>query len=685
VSLLRLLGPALLALALAGCTFGRKVEVSHEKPDEKPLVFVPPAYHPSFDCLEAASIAQDEVCGSKILSGLDEAMAASYRRAIRNSDLIGSSQLASLQAHWLIDRRTACALPAGRRKDQPADPAAEACLQALYRERIARLDAWPKPVRAAGRGHPIGAYVSFQGADYRDPLCAPVQQLLEESIQRNGDVDPHHLSGAAELASTHGDAAALGLPFRLAVTAYKGDADKSYELRAQTLSIDGQPVVDQAIFGAWIRQQPNSGGRFFVAISDSKDFAALDAIRYQGRLFALAVEPWGYFSPASIGEASYAGLFEILGPGRAEPRCLYKTYSRPPARGAFDALPSLTQLRALLVTLQGEAPADYDPNDRRAAHLLAEARLWHDLNLPLIGTGEELQDGWAGWLRKRHDATWDALFAWSERDLGSKTLYRQLIDLMAPAGTELAQTFRDAQGLSPAEARDAADLALMELIEQHLGTYPGSEAAEAENPRALATYRPRFAVAPKPGDIEAGRPIASLHSAALNGAGDALGDFIRYEYGQLGHARSRGADGETALMAAAGNPATANLLLSAGADPNETDAAHRTALMTAARLDQLDTAQRLLDAGADPERATIAWTGTGPEGTAMPASAVTQGETALMIAADHARPALIRLLLDHGARPQDRDGNGGTACDRLAGNFRLEPADRTALAALLCR
>lgn len=698
--------PAILLMALAGCTFGRKIDVSHEAPVEKPLVFVPRAYHPSFDCIEAASIAQDEICGSPTLSGLDTAMAAAYRQAVRGTDLIGRDQLVALQTRWLVDRRTACSLPDERRKGLTADPAAEACLTRLYHEHIAALSAWPKPVRSAGGGHPIAAYVEFRGADYRDAgLCAPMQLLLQTSIQRNGDVDPDHLAGVTELAGTHGPAR-TDQPYRLTVAGYDGGADKSYERRAQALTAGegGTVAIDQTILAAWIKQQENSGGRFFTAISDTKDFAGLDAIQYQGRVLALAVEPWGYFSPASIGEASYAGLFEIAGTGRAEPRCLFKTYSRPPAHGAFDDLPSLKSLRTLLDTLHGTPSADFDPNDRREAHLLNEALVWNLLNLPLIGTGEELQDGWAGWLRKRHDATLEAFFAWSERDLASKALYRRLIDLMRPASDELATTFRETQGLKPAEAKDAADLVLMALIEQGIGAYPGGAAVEAENAQRLVAYRPHFAVAPLPGDIESGRPIASLHSAVLNHApADVIGDFIAYEYGRLGrarvqgattetalqygrpgHAHTRGVAGETALSASVETPEILQLLLDAGADPNETDAAHRTALMAAARFDRVPAAERLLNGGADPAAVTIAWTAEGPNATPMPDIAVPAGETALMMAAANAQPPLIRLLLDHGARPRDRDGDNHDACDYLARNAALQPADRAVLKPLLC-
>jgi ankyrin repeat protein len=151
-----------------------------------------------------------------------------------------------------------------------------------------------------------------------------------------------------------------------------------------------------------------------------------------------------------------------------------------------------------------------------------------------------------------------------------------------------------------------------------------------------------------------------------------------------GRARSKGAAGETALIAAVETPETLRLLLNAGADPNEADAAHRTALMMAARLDRIEAAQHLLDGGADPERVTIAWTADGPDAMPMQDSAVAAGATALMMAAANAQPPLIRLLIDHGAQPRDRDANNRTACDYLARNETLQPPDRAAVKPLLC-
>lgn len=671
-----------LALALlAGCTI-RNTEVPHHAVIEQ----LPPvrerAFQPSFDCTEAASAIQDAVCGSPKLSSLDRQLAETFRRQLRQADLIGRDQLLATERHWLATRRLDCVVPPRRQQDLTPDPAIEACLAQLYKDRIAAIESFrvaSKPDAVA----PIAAYVAIKPADYAEPgLCQPLAELLETAIQQSGTIDPAHLPGMTELAGTHGPAEAAE-PFRLSVSTYEGGPEQSYELRARALSTGAAqaPALDQSQFTTWIKAQPNHGGRFALSVSETKDFASIDVVRWQNRVLALAVEPWGYFSPAGIGESSYAGVFELGSAGQATPRCLFKTYLRPPAHSDFDALPSYAALTKLLTEMAGMPPDDLAPNDRREQVAFLQELRSDLINLPLIGTAEVRQSGWAGWLHHRQDATLDALFTWSERDLASKLLYRKLIPLMRPAEDELTKEFIDTQSLRPGEAQQAAELVLIELIEHTIGTYPGSAAVEALKPAGEINYKQRFPVAPLPSDIEAGRPIRSLHSAVLNQLpAEGLMPYLKYEEN---HSHSLGSGGETSLMAAVALPETTQLLLGAGAMPNEGNAWHKTPLMQAAQTDKPDSARLLLDAGANPELATIAYSAL--ENGVQMFQINTSGRTALMYAAANAHPALIKLLLDHGAKPQDRDSNGKTACDYLRQNAGLAEADRGAAQGLLCR
>jgi uncharacterized protein YecT (DUF1311 family) len=675
------LAATVLLCSLGGCTI-RAVSVPHHA-DIQPL---PPLrereFAPSFDCGEAASAVQDMVCGSKTLSALDTELAAAFRRQLRDADLIGRDQLLATQRHFLATRRGQCHIPPERRRDSRPDPALETCLARLYRERIAAVSGWSVARRAEAEA-PIAAYVAITGAEYREAaLCTPLGGVLEAAIQRAGTLDPAQIPEMTELAGTHG-AAAASQPYPVAVASYQGGPDQGYQLRARSLKV-GETALDQTAFIDWIKAQPNHGGRFSLVRSDAGDFAAIDVVRYDNRLLAIAVEPWGYYAPAAVGESSYAGVFEIAGPDRIEPRCLYKTYLRPPAHGAFESLPNFAALDAALEAVQGAPAEALDPNDRREAHLFDQELRWSLFNQPLIGTGDIRQGGWAGWLHHRHDATLDALFAWSERDLTSKILYRKLITLMRPAQDELVRAFEETDGLTPGEAAQAAELVLIERVEHGIGRYAGSAAIAAAAPGTLQSYRQRFATAPAPGDLEAGRPIRSLHSAVLNHLPeDALADYLKYEFMTPGHAHSTGAGGETSLMAAVEAPQTVSLLLKAGADPNESNAWAKTPLMAAAQADQPEAARLLLERGADPEAVTIPWNAV--EGGVEMFAIHTGGRTALMYAAAHADPALISLLLDRGARPQDRDSSGRRACDYLADNPALTDTDRRAAGATLCR
>jgi ankyrin repeat protein len=98
-----------------------------------------------------------------------------------------------------------------------------------------------------------------------------------------------------------------------------------------------------------------------------------------------------------------------------------------------------------------------------------------------------------------------------------------------------------------------------------------------------------------------------------------------------------------------GNADLIRLLLAAGAEVDAANADGQTALMVLARTNRIDAARLLLAAGADVNRAET-W----------------RGQTALMWAAAQGQPAMIRLLLEHGAEPDVR---------AFANNFRQVSAE----------
>jgi ankyrin repeat protein len=109
------------------------------------------------------------------------------------------------------------------------------------------------------------------------------------------------------------------------------------------------------------------------------------------------------------------------------------------------------------------------------------------------------------------------------------------------------------------------------------------------------------------------------------------------------------------------HPATLRALLELGLDPNEMGATGRTPLMVAARLDLVEAAEILLahgavlDSGAGDAVAQTGGTGDALCRNGDVAMSDAPGRTALSYAAELASPAMVRLLLDHGAKPVQSD------------------------------
>lgn len=670
----RLTGYAL-ALFLAACA-----APSPRPPLPAPPVQQPIRYTASFDCQDTQSALQETVCENEKLAALDRDMAQAFRRGARTLDLFGRAQLMADQRRWLLRRLSQCRIPVERQAAVPAD--AVDCLKNMYRTRIAELGAWPLPQARQRPGpHPLSAYVEFRLVDDREPaLCGVLGKQFDEAIAAHGRVDPSRIAGFSELAGSHGPAFFAREGRKIEVRLYDAGPYASYQLRAKSLASNGQPLLDDKSLSDWVAQLPNSGGSFSTGSSQTSDYAAIDVFRANGREFVLVSETWGYYAAASRGESPHAGVYELVQGQNLQPRCLYRTYLTPPKARIFDRLPAFKNLDDLLNAMAGEVPTGLAPHERHDEALFENEMQWMLLNMPLIALDEIDRFDRKTALRWRHDAVLEAIFAWSERNLPSKLLYRRLLPAMQPAHAELVRAFRSTQGLKPNEATAAADLFMMMAVDRAAQ----SLADAAALPVASAGYTPRYAAVPAPGDLEKNRRYANLHSALLNRAApEAIADFMGFESGVPAAERGRGAAGDTALMAAVRSPEILPQLLAAGADPNAHNDWHKTALMTAAQTDQFASAQLLLAAGADVRRATIHWQSDGAGGPDNEEGA-TAGRTALMYAAAGANAPLLRLLLDHGATITARDDKGRTACDYLAHNKVLTGAEREALRSLLC-
>ncbi len=179
----------------------------------------------------------------------------------------------------------------------------------------------------------------------------------------------------------------------------------------------------------------------------------------------------------------------------------------------------------------------------------------------------------------------------------------------------------------------------------------------------------------------------SLQRAALDGDTAA----VKAALGPEPKAIAKGARGdldEPLVADALEHEETLQALLELGLDPNEIGASGRTALMMAARLDLPEAAQLLLAHGASPGLGAgdaVAQTDRSGDPVCMrgdAAAADTPGRTALSYAAEFASPELVRLLLQGGADPAQRDSSGRRPADYV--KTRSGDAERSAqIAAML--
>jgi hypothetical protein len=120
------------------------------------------------------------------------------------------------------------------------------------------------------------------------------------------------------------------------------------------------------------------------------------------------------------------------------------------------------------------------------------------LHMPLLAVQQASAGGWTPWLRRRHDAVLDALFAWSAADAGHKPLFDRLFALLRPAAADLVGAYQTTQGLSAAEATQAAGVAVMELLYGATINIAPSLGSDPGGPADAASARPRYPILAAP-------------------------------------------------------------------------------------------------------------------------------------------------------------------------------------------
>lgn len=237
-------------------------------------------------------------------------------------------------------------------------------------------------------------------------------------------------------------------------------------------------------------------------------------------------------------------------------------------------------------------------------------------------------------------ATWAELSRWNWQQ------FNVLRETFLRARTELARHYQARFRLAPQDAERAAHVGLCTM------EYAGCSRPTMSLRRAILSNAP----------LDQVRGLIPERSAPPSGYSEQERDAFAFTNAP-----------EPELMLAATRGDIVRLLLEHGHDPNAANSFGRTALMTMAQYNDIESARMLIAAGANVHAQTAfhRWD-THPFHGAR---------TALMYAAANGSLAMIRLLLDAGADPMMTDSRGLRAAHYLNGegpvprNPRLSPAE----------
>jgi uncharacterized protein YecT (DUF1311 family) len=415
----------------------------------------------STNCFEASTVAERMVCADPGLAAANRGLAEVLQAKLRAADPFGRDALLAAQRVWLLGLPAACHLPADG--DAPAGDAA--CVGAQIRRQTAALVGWQA---VAAPGPAIAQYVHFKiaaGAGGMNPVfCDGLARQANGALARVGSVDPAAMAGAREIAGTHGPESGTAGGLDVRVEKRLANAFGGFAARARGVSLGGTAVLDSLSLGKLLQATAeNQGARFSAYASQTGDYGAADVFSYQGRTVALLSDAWGFYAPAAPGEFSHAGAWDVGG-GGAAPLCLFDIFQMPAEGSEFDALASFAAWRDALAQVRDSAAAPLGVSFLRDQGQLRAETTWLLLHMPLVASEQARRGGWVPWLRLRHDAVLDALFAWSQADAAHKILFDRVFSLLRPAAQDLVRGYQQSEALSGAEAKEAAGLAVMEFL-----------------------------------------------------------------------------------------------------------------------------------------------------------------------------------------------------------------------------
>lgn len=670
------------ALILTGMLAGCAAPVPPKPPvDTTPKLRQPVVQtRASFACEGALPKVHRQICADDGLAQLDRTLVHRQHQLKQQLDWVGGLLLAANHRQWLLSRGELCPVSEGQARDEQAI----VCLSALYRQRARQMEEWvASRVTAPAGQNAWASYAEYRLVDDRDSSCQTLERELNQDLQRHGMPSPARLAGVQMLAGSNADSGSASVGGQqVEVELYNPGVYAGYQTRARGLVVNGQPLLDDATLAFWVAEQPNYGGRAHAASSQTGDYGAIDVFHRQGRNLVLVNETWGFHSPAARGESAYAGLYALNG-SSLQRLCLYQSYLTPPRTNTLAGLSIYSQLQAELDAMVGSPLAGMAQHERRDSFQDWKETQWTLLNLPLLGVDSLQRHGREGAVRQRHDQVLESLFQWTERNPQNKQAYRRLLPLLQPTMEELRRLYIG-QGLNEADAVSAAQLLLHETLARAVESLAAPAQPVSLPLAAGASWKPRYAIAPAPGDLERGRQFATLYSVLLNDApARVVADFIHYEKSALGERWGSGPDNSPATLAAVGRADNLRLLLEAGMPVDLANGWGKTALMSAAEQNQLDSLRLLLQRGANVHARTQLRTDTGVGGIEQ-GQARQGGQTALLLAAQNAGAELIEELVQAGALRQAWEGYDRQVCQALNDNTLVDEAARSRLQSTLC-
>jgi hypothetical protein len=169
-----------------------------------------------------------------------------------------------------------------------------------------------------------------------------------------------------------------------------------------------------------------------------------------------------------------------------------------PAERDVSAQPALAAWQATLLRVRESAAPDLGVGFLRDQGQIRAEIAWTVLHMPLVATAQARTGGWTLWLRLRHDKVLDALFAWAGTDPAHKALFNQIFAELAPAAQDLVRFYQQTQALSGPEAKEAAGLAVMELLYGATVNIAPDVGADPRAPADAAARKPRYPILASP-------------------------------------------------------------------------------------------------------------------------------------------------------------------------------------------